>query len=103
MLLRFSKQKFLDLTKQSHDFACWMLQISIGQFHSTENKASIMHGSAKEKIISFLSNYGKRELTRKNPQYIKQVLRLPAKLLASYLGITPEYFSNIRKQIQKSK
>lgn len=103
VLLRFSKQKFIDLTKQSHDFACWMLQISIGQFHSAENKASIMHGSAKEKIISFLSNYGKRELTKKNPQYIKQVLRLPAKLLASYLGITPEYFSNIRKQIQKSK
>ncbi len=67
VLLRFSKQKFIDLTKQSHDFACWMLQISIGQFHSAENKASIMHGSAKEKIISFLSNYGKRELTKKNP------------------------------------
>ena len=49
VLLRFSKQKFIDLTKQSHDFACWMLQISIGQFHSAENKASIMHGSAKEK------------------------------------------------------
>ena len=103
VLLRFSKQKFTELTKQSHDFACWMLQISIGQIHSTENKAALLQGSAKEKILAFLSNYGKRELNKKNPQYIKQVLRLPAKLLASYLGITPEYFSNIRKEIRKSE
>jgi len=52
---------------------------------------SLLSASAKDRYISFTETY---------PTLVQ---RLPLKLIASYIGITPEYLSDLRRKLAKKQ
>ena len=91
-LLYTSKQTFYKTINENHNLALWMLSYAYGELFFQEYKnANIQNGSAKERFKSILID---------RPQLIRDV---PQKILASYLGITPEYFSYLKREYLTGK
>lgn len=88
VLLAISKERFDALLKGSHEFNQWMFNVSMGQLCAMEMKKALMSGSAKERYIALVKN---------RPEILRAV---SMKILASYLGVTPQYLCNIRKSIK---
>jgi CRP-like cAMP-binding protein len=84
--MKITKSKFTELVKQSNDFAQWMLWISSSQHWLNEMKLAVVNGDAKERFES---------LIKIRPQILEEV---SSKVIASYIGITPQYLSKLRKQ-----
>ncbi|MFK7776007.1 MAG: Crp/Fnr family transcriptional regulator [Saprospiraceae bacterium] len=59
--------------------------------------------AANKRIISLLSATAKDRYIEFTQTYPTLVQRLPLKLIASYIGITPEYLSDLRRKIAKKK
>lgn len=86
-VLKISKND-LDAILDKYPLLCKeMFYLCIGQFFSCEMKLSLINGSAREKYISLLKN---------RPDIIKSV---SMKVIASYLGVTPQYLCNLKKEL----
>ena len=87
-----SKSDFGDYSNLEKEF---LVEMSIKYRNSliASNKRiiSLLSATAKERYIEFTETY---------PTLIQ---RLPLKLIASYIGITPEYLSDLRRKIAKKK
>ncbi|MFK7932578.1 MAG: Crp/Fnr family transcriptional regulator [Saprospiraceae bacterium] len=59
--------------------------------------------ATNNRIISLLSATAKDRYIEFTETYPTLVQRLPLKLIASYIGITPEYLSDLRRKISKGK
>lgn len=59
--------------------------------------------SIRKRLISLLSDTGEDRYLSFVKTYPALALRLPQKMIASYLGITPESLSRIRKTISKTQ
>ena len=59
--------------------------------------------ATNKRIISLLSATAKERYIEFTETYPSLVHRLPLKLIASYIGITPEYLSDLRRKIAKKK
>ncbi len=59
--------------------------------------------ATNKRIISLLSATAKERYIEFTQTYPTLVQRLPLKLIASYIGITPEYLSDLRRKIAKQK
>ncbi|MFK7949486.1 MAG: Crp/Fnr family transcriptional regulator [Saprospiraceae bacterium] len=78
-------------------------------FHSLEKEALIEMSikyrnnliATNKRIISLLSATAKERYVEFTQTYPTLVQRLPLKLIASYIGITPEYLSDLRRKIAK--
>ena len=57
--------------------------------------------ATNKRIISLLSATAKKRYIEFTQTYPTLVQRLPLKLIASYIGITPEYLSDLRRKIAK--
>lgn len=57
--------------------------------------------TTNQRIISLLSATAKDRYIEFTTTYPTLVQRLPLKLIASYIGITPEYLSDLRRKISK--
>ena len=57
--------------------------------------------ATNKRIISLLSATAKDRYLEFTETYPTLVQRLPLKLIASYIGITPEYLSNLRRKLAK--
>ena len=57
--------------------------------------------ATNKRIISLLSATAKERYIEFTQTYPTLVQRLPLKLIASYIGITPEYLSDLRRKIAK--
>lgn len=57
--------------------------------------------ATNKRIISLLSATAKERYIEFTETYPTLVQRLPLKLIASYIGITPEYLSDLRRKIAK--
>ncbi|MFK7845204.1 MAG: Crp/Fnr family transcriptional regulator [Rhodothermales bacterium] len=57
--------------------------------------------AANKRVIGLLSNTAEQRYLEFTQTYPTLVQRLPLKLIASYIGITPEYLSDIRRKIAK--
>ncbi len=68
-----------------HDFSNWCLSMAQCQIFFFEMKNRIISGTAKERYISFFKN---------RPEILNQV---QLKVIASYLDVTPQYLSKLRK------
>lgn len=68
-----------------HDFSRWCLSMAQCQIFFFEMKNRIIAGTAKERYIAFLKN---------RPEILNQV---QLKVIASYLDVTPQYLSKLRK------
>lgn len=84
-ILCIKKSAFDGLIASSHDFAQWCLSMAQCQIFFFEMKNRIIAGSAKERYISFLKN---------RPDILNLV---QLKIIASYLDVTPQYLSKLRK------
>lgn len=95
VILRIPEQVFWKAVKDDHSFAIFMLHNAYGELYSHEFKEStVNNGTAKERFEAMF---------KYRPVILEKV---PQKIIASYLGITSEYFSMLKRQYllaQKSK
>lgn len=91
LLMRVRKADFSALIDRSAEFARWCLGNVQFQLYFFEMKGRIIQGPAKERYESILKN---------RPEIIKNV---SLKIIASYLGITPQYLSKLRRNMQISE
>ncbi len=85
VIMKIPKVKFNDLIRQSHDFAQWMLSLSMEQLWGHELKAQVVNGDAKERFEALIEN---------RPEIIENV---SSRIIASYIGITPQYLSKLKR------
>lgn len=88
-ILQLPKKEFEKRVAESHEFAQWALSMAHCQLYFDEYKQSVINGDAKERYISLLKN---------RPDILQNV---PLGIVASYLGITQQYLSYIRRQLRK--
>ncbi|MGN1264686.1 MAG: Crp/Fnr family transcriptional regulator [Muribaculaceae bacterium] len=88
-VLHLSKQCFDHFIEKSHEFAKWALSMARCQIYFFEYKNIVINGSAAERFTSLAKN---------RPEIIKNV---PNKLIASYLGITQQYLSKLKRKLLK--
>lgn len=89
VVMKIPKAKFMDLAHRSHDFAEWMMSMSLEQLFYHEKKRAIMNGTARERFEALVEN---------RPEIIENV---SYKIIASYIGITPSYLSTLKKQFAR--
>lgn len=85
-IIRIRKEQFDRLVELSHDFARWSLSMANSQLFYYERKYSVISGTAGERYESML---------RDRPQILRLV---PLHQIASYLGITPQHLSRLRRE-----
>ncbi|MDE6632189.1 MAG: Crp/Fnr family transcriptional regulator [Muribaculaceae bacterium] len=89
-ILRIAEKDFWDMVEQDHSFAIFMLHNAYGELYSHEFKEStINNGTARERFEAML---------KYRPVILEKV---PQKIIASYLGITSEYFSVLKRRLLK--
>ncbi len=86
VVMKISKSSFYDLIRQSHDFAQWMMSMSLEQLLFHERKREVVNGDAKERFEALMKN---------RPEIVENV---SSKIIASYIGITPEYFCRMKRR-----
>lgn len=85
--IEIPKARFKELLAESHECACWMFDLAMGQFYTSEKKLKYIKGDARERIIAVL---------KYRPEILEYV---SARTLASYIGVTEAYFCRIKKEI----
>lgn len=85
-VLHLSKQKFDNMIKNSHEFAQWALSMAQCQLYFYDHKNDVINGDSDERFIGLLQN---------RPEILRTV---SSKLLASYLGVTPQYLCRLKKK-----
>lgn len=100
VIMRWTNAVFREIISESHDLCQFFFYIAMGQFYSTEMKASIIKGSAETRYDNLINNPEQKKLNvlSKSPNLLQSV---SSKVLASYLGVSPSYLSNIRKRSLK--
>ena len=90
VVLKISKKQLEDLAKSSYEFVQFMLALYQMQPYFTEVKHTAMTGQAKERYLWIL-------------KYRSEIIeKVPLKILASYLGITPTHLSRLKKSLTES-
>ncbi len=84
-MLRMSRKELDELVDSSGEFAKWLLAARAGQLYANEFKLSVITGSAKERYTALVKN---------RPEVIA---RVPVRIIASYLGVTPNYLSYLKR------
>lgn len=90
VVLRIPRDKFIELTRTSHDFSQWIMWMSIGQLWFFERKLAVVNGDAKERLESLMEN---------RPEILEKV---QAKIIASYIGVTPQYLSKLKRRLKNA-
>lgn len=85
VVMKMSKTRFVELTRLSHDFAQWVMWMSIMQLWFYEKKLAVVNGDAKERFESLIRN---------RPEIMENV---PSKYIASYVGVTPQYLCRMKR------
>ena len=98
---------FIDAIEDSE--VSFISTADFGDFSSLDKKLLIEMSTklrnnliaTNKRIISLLSATAKERYIEFTQTYPTLVQRLPLKLIASYIGITPEYLSDLRRKIAK--
>lgn len=88
-LLRIRRADYDELVARNAEFARWNLRLAQCQLYHYEIKRREINGTARERY---------EKLLRHRPEIVKNV---PLKIIASYIGVTPEYLSKLRRQITR--
>ena len=83
---KIKQEDFKELLNRYNEFSLWFLHVCLFQLYTYDYKSSMKQGDA-------LSRYNKMMADR--PEIFKQV---PLKMIASYLGITQQHLSRIRRK-----
>lgn len=84
-LLIVSSEYVNAMIEKSHSFTQWMLRMALTQLYLFDRKNSVINGNAMERYQALVKN---------RPEIISKV---PLKIIASYLEITPQYLSVLRR------
>lgn len=84
-LLVISSECVNAFIEKSHLFTRWLLRMAFTQLYLFDKKNSVINGNAKERYEALVKN---------RPEIISKV---PLKIIASYLEITPQYLSVLRR------
>lgn len=91
-MLMVTKKDFWDLVDRNLDVAKWMLNIAYGELWYLEHiNSNVRNGSAVQRFLA---------LWNQRPEIIR---RVPQRIIASYLEITPEYLSRIKRDVIRGK
>ena len=98
---------FIDAIEDSE--ISFMSKSDFGDFHSLEKELLVQINikyrnnliATNKRVISLLSATAKERYIEFTQTYPTLVQRLPLKLIASYIGITPEYLSDLRRKMAK--
>jgi CRP-like cAMP-binding protein len=91
VVMKLSEKDVDELVKTSHEFAQWLVVVHESQLYFNELRISLLNGTAKESYLTLL---------RRRPYIIEGV---PQKIIASYLGVTSNYLSTLKKEWLKNK
>lgn len=116
-VLRIPRAYFDGLLRRSHEFALWVMSAHQNQLFYNECRNQVLSGDAKSRLLqltqrlsglvdgawltggSSADNHGRRLKTELNTRW-KAIFRIvPSKIIASYLGITEQHLSKIKRQI----
>ncbi len=86
VIMKVTKERFLELANESNDFAKWMMFMSMTEIAFLEKKREVVNGDAKERFEALIMN---------RPEIVKNV---SSKIIASYIGITPIYLSKLKRE-----
>lgn len=86
-LIRMPKQEFDHRVRTSLKFAHWALAMAHSQILFSERKSTVISGTAKERYEAMI---------KARPEIVQKV---PLNIIASYLGISPQHLSRLRKEI----
>lgn len=99
-VIKINLEDFNKLMSESHEFSRWMFGISVSQLCALELKAQMLSNSD---VTSNYKNLLKRQMRLDNdgfdPNRPDLLGIVSSKDLASYLGITQSYLSNLRKML----
>lgn len=99
-LLRVRKSDFDRLVAESHEFARWMIGILVSQFTALELKSQMLsEGDIHSNYKQLVKRQMKLDPDGFDPNRPGLLSIVSSRDLASYLGITQSYLSNIRKDI----
>lgn len=101
-LMVFKRDQIFNLMQTNNEFCFWFSTLCLNQFHAIEAKLSVFTSSPSENYRRIMSGEAQRTFINlsSRPDIIKNV---SSKVLASYLGISPSYLSNIRKVLLSNK
>jgi CRP-like cAMP-binding protein len=85
VVMKIPKARMDGLVESSHEFSKWMMNIFLEHLYSRDKKLSLINGMAKERFLALIQN---------RPEIMS---RVPLKIIATYLDITPQYLSQLRK------
>lgn len=86
-VLQIPYDSYWDCVSRYPALALWMLQYAHGELYYQEYKNSeVFNGTAKERFVRQLAD---------RPEILT---RVPQKIIASYLGISPEYYCAIKRE-----
>lgn len=87
-VLQVKRVDYDNLIRQQPQFAQWCLRVAQTQLFYHELRRRTFTGSARDRYIAFI---------QQRPQIIRQV---SLRKIASYLGITPQYLYNLRREVR---
>ena len=90
-LMMVRREDYDELLHTSPEFALFCFQMAICDLYFHDKRRELFIGNAMERYVALLKN--RKEIVQEVPQHI----------LASYLGITPQYLSNLRKELTSQK
>lgn len=85
-ILRVTKEDYDSMLRTYHDFSLWCLNMAQCQFYYYEKKESVINGNVEERYASIEQN---------RPEILQNV---SLRIIASYLGVSPQYLSKIRNK-----
>lgn len=119
VVVKISKMAFDGLLNESHEFALWVMSAHQNQLYYNEFKNHLLSGDSKSRLLQLTTRLQgiipDKETSRLSPDQSishdhrvknelhvrwKEIFQLvPAKIIASYLGITQQHLSKIKKEI----
>lgn len=87
-VVKICRQDVDELMKKSHDLTLWMLSLANYQLYHHEEKTKRELGDARERYRQFCQNFS------------DIINDIPLGMIASYLKITPQYLSKIRRSAE---
>lgn len=90
VVLRIPRDEYIALTDRCHAFAVWALHYAwFEQYLQEDRESAVRKGNAKERYLYMLQT---------RPVIVKRVSQ---RVLATYLGISPEYLSRVKASMLK--
>ena len=86
-LMRVPKEDYDRMLHTSLEFWNWRLRLAYDQFYFTEMRNQVIKGDARQRYAALLQS---------RPEIVQKVT---LKIIATYLGITPQYLSHLRNTL----